>query len=61
VAQVDGGSRVSLFIPGEDGVKTYYMPFHNAYGLVKVDEAKGERWFCTEGAAIAAGWQRVVR
>lgn len=43
------------------GVKTYYRPFQNAYGLVKIEETKGERWFCTEDEAMAAGWQRALR
>lgn len=28
---------------------------------VKVDEAAGERWFCTEDEAFAAGWTRANR
>ncbi len=35
--------------------------YHNQasawYGKVKVDESRGERWFCSEGEAIAAGWR----
>lgn len=27
------------------------------YGKVKVDESRGERWFCSEGEAVAAGWR----
>jgi len=35
----------------------YHMPWSPWYGKVKVDETKGERWFCTEAEATAAGWR----
>jgi len=35
----------------------YHMPWSPWYGRVKIDEAKGERWFCSESDAIAAGWR----
>lgn len=35
----------------------YHMPWSPWYGKVKIDEAKGERWFCSESDAIAAGWR----
>ena len=59
----ENGPKGSCVIKGNigHGKKTYYMPFHYAYSLVKIDEAKGERWFCTEDEAIAAGWQRSLR
>ena len=34
----------------------YYLPGSSTYGKTKIDEAKGERWFCTEDQARAAGW-----
>jgi hypothetical protein len=43
------------------GQKIYYMPFHNAYRSVKVNIMAGERWFCKEGEALAAGRQRAQR
>lgn len=43
------------------GTKTYYLPFQFSYARVKIDEAKGERWFCTEAEAMAAGWVRSER
>jgi endonuclease YncB( thermonuclease family) len=41
--------------------KIYFMPFHQLYGKVRIDESKGERWFCTEDEALAAGWRRALR
>ncbi len=35
----------------------YHMPWSPWYGKVKVEEAKGERWFCSESEAVAAGWR----
>lgn len=35
----------------------YHMPWSPWYGKVKIDAAKGERWFCSESEATAAGWR----
>ncbi len=35
----------------------YFLPWSNWYGKVKVEPAKGERWFCTEAEAQQAGWR----
>lgn len=43
------------------GERIYHMPFHQYYGRTKIDESRGERWFCTEDAAQAAGWRRTLR
>lgn len=39
--------------------RIYHMPGSRAYPDVKVDLDAGERWFCTEEEAIAAGWRAV--
>jgi endonuclease YncB( thermonuclease family) len=38
----------------------YHMPWSPWYGKVRVDAAKGERWFCTEAEAREAGWRPAV-
>ncbi len=38
------------------GKKIYHLPGQRYYGKTKIDERKGERWFCTEEEAKAAGW-----
>jgi len=43
------------------GEKIFFLPFHVLYKNVKVDQSKGERWFCTEDEALAAGWRRALR
>lgn len=35
----------------------YYTPWSPGYAAVKIDETKGERWFCSEAEAIAEGWR----
>lgn len=36
--------------------RTYLLPWSPQYERVKVREARGERWFCSEEEAQAAGW-----
>lgn len=31
------------------------------YGRTRISEAKGERWFCSEAEARAAGWRKAMR
>jgi micrococcal nuclease len=40
------------------GEKIYHVPGGEYYDQTVIDEAKGERWFCTEAEAIAAGWRK---
>lgn len=35
----------------------YHMPWSPWYAKVVIDEGRGERWFCTESEAVAAGWR----
>ena len=37
----------------------YHMPWSPWYGKVRVETDKGERWFCSEADAVAAGWRPV--
>lgn len=37
--------------------KIYHPPWSPWYSRTRINEAKGERWFCDEGEAIAAGWR----
>lgn len=40
------------------GVKIYHMPGQKYYAGTKITPSKGERYFCTEAEARAAGWRR---
>jgi micrococcal nuclease len=41
---------------GNRGKKIYHLPEMRYYEKTRIDERKGERWFCTEEEARAAGW-----
>ena len=40
-----------------DGEHIYHTPWSPWYDKTKIDEAKGERWFCDEAEAQVAGWR----
>ncbi|WP_322883878.1 thermonuclease family protein [Microvirga lotononidis] len=42
-------------ISGSD--KIYHLPGSRSYAKTVIDEASGERWFCSEDEAKAAGWR----
>lgn len=44
-----------------NGTRIYHMPFHQHYDRTRINESQGEKWFCTEGEAQAAGWRRALR
>ena len=39
------------------GKRIYHVPGGSWYGRTRINEAKGERWFCSEEEARAAGWR----
>ena len=40
------------------GERIYHLPGGAYYDATKIDPAKGERWFCSEAEAQAAGWRK---
>lgn len=40
-----------------DNGHIYHVPGSPSYSSTKIDESKGERWFCSEEEARAAGWR----
>lgn len=40
--------------------RIYHMPWSRWYAKVRLDPARGERWFCSEAEALAAGWRPVA-
>lgn len=40
------------------GERIYHVPGQKYYGQTKIDRSKGERMFCSEAEARAAGWRR---
>jgi endonuclease YncB( thermonuclease family) len=43
------------------GERIYHMPGQQAYSVTRVNPAAGERWFCSEAGAEAAGWRKALR
>lgn len=43
------------------GTRIYHVPGQQHYGRTRINTTKGERWFCTEPDARAAGWRRAKR
>ncbi|WP_292320640.1 thermonuclease family protein [Mesorhizobium sp.] len=44
-----------------DGERIYHVPGQKYYSVPVISQAKGERWFCSEAEAEAAGWRRSKR
>ncbi|MFK0691374.1 thermonuclease family protein [Mesorhizobium sp. IMUNJ 23033] len=44
-----------------EGERIYHLPGQKFYSATKISAAKGERWFCSEAEARAAGWRRSKR
>lgn len=44
------------------GVKIYHTPWGSRdYKRTRINEQKGERWFCSESEAVDAGWRAPYR
>lgn len=44
-----------------DSGRVYHLPGQRDYARTRIDTARGERWFCSEQEARAAGWRRAQR
>jgi endonuclease YncB( thermonuclease family) len=58
--QPQRSSRDGCYIKGNingEGARIYHVPGTSSYDDTRIDESKGERWFCTESEARAAGWR----
>jgi endonuclease YncB( thermonuclease family) len=43
------------------GERIYHVPGGRSYAVTAIDPARGERWFCSEAEAQAAGWRRAMQ
>lgn len=62
--QAIGNGSAACNIKGNisaDGERIYHLPGQKYYSATRISEAKGERWFCSEAEAVAAGWRRSKR
>lgn len=55
------GCTVKGNISYNGGTRIYHIPGQTDYADTKISLLKGERWFCSEGAAIDAGWRKAYR
>ena len=56
-----GEKRAECRIKGnisKKGKRIYHVPGGNYYARTRIDVEMGERWFCSEAQARAAGWRR---
>lgn len=42
----------------DTGEKIYHVPGQKYYNSTQINESRGERWFCSEEEARAAGWRK---
>lgn len=43
------------------GKKIFHLPGDQSYIETRIDQTKGERWFCSAKAAVKSGWKRAKR
>jgi hypothetical protein len=55
------GCTVKGNISPKNGERIYHVPGQAFYSDTRVDWLKGERWFCSEASASAAGWRKAMR
>jgi endonuclease YncB( thermonuclease family) len=51
------GTGIKGNISKPSGERIYHVPGSSSYDETRIDEADGERWFCTEDDARRAGWR----
>lgn len=52
------GCNIKGNISVNTGERIYHVPGQRYYTETRIDTQHGERWFCTEAEARAAGWRR---
>ena len=57
----DGAADCAIKGNISDGGRIYHLPGQDHYAATRISTARGERWFCTEAEARAAGWRAARR
>ncbi len=57
-ANVSTSCRIKGNISIDTGERIYHVPGQEYYEQTKIRHRYGERWFCSEADARAAGWRR---
>lgn len=55
------GCNIKGNVGYDSGERIYHMPGQEYYSVTNINPDYGERWFCTEAEAQAAGWRRSYR
>ena len=65
VAAEIGSPLVGCVVKGnisiDTGERIYHVPGQKYYDATQIDLLNGERWFCSEETARAAGWRKARR
>ncbi|MDI5929008.1 hypothetical protein [Rhizobium leguminosarum] len=56
-----GGCNIKGNVSIGSGERIYHVPGQEYYDETKISPQYGERWFCSEAEARAAGWRRAGR
>lgn len=60
-AQVSQSCDIKGNISINSGERIYHVPGQKYYAATRISPQYGERWFCTEAEARAAGWRKARR
>ena len=52
------GCNIKGNISYDTGERIYHLPGQKHYLGTRINLPKGERWFCSEAEALAAGWRK---
>ncbi|MDJ1632665.1 sunset domain-containing protein [Rhizobium rhizogenes] len=55
---VDPACKIKGNVSINTGERIYHVPGQEHYDETRIDYAYGERWFCSEAEARAAGWRK---
>lgn len=61
VSSAPEGCTIKGNISSNSGERIYHVPGQAWYAGTRISAEKGERWFCSEAEARAAGWRRARR
>lgn len=61
VAATVMGCNIKGNISVNTGERIYHVPGQKFYSETIITAGKGERWFCSEDEARAAGWRKAMR
>ncbi|WP_244494657.1 succinoglycan biosynthesis protein exoi [Ensifer sp. Root127] len=61
LSTVDPGCTIKGNVSINTGERIYHVPGQTFYSKTVINSRYGERWFCSEAEARAAGWRKARR